>query len=318
MANKLTKIIAGILIALAVLLGLFALMLGRHNASAPPAAIVASSAPAIYPIVVASGLLLPGQPITADQLKIQRVAAMPAGAFTDPASAVGRVPANPIQPQAPVLESGLTSGLADLLQPGERAVAIKVDEANAVGNRIRPGNFVDVFLSLRRNGAAQPVAVPGAAALVDIPVTQARLLLSKVRVLQFGDAAPDHDVTNNANMGSVRTAILAVPTADIDTLTVAQDNGQLSLALRSPRDGEVASSPVSALPPALASGADASTLAAAGVALAVLSSNATGAPAKQAAPAPVHPHRARQVIVRSTGNGSLEVIRGGQAETVTY
>lgn len=324
MANKLTKILAGVLIAVAVLLGLFAIFLGhRSGQDQPPPD--QTQAKAIYPIVVASTALVPGQPITADQLKIAQVAVVPPGAFTDPASAVGRVPANPIPAQSPIVEGGLTSGLADQLQPGERAVAVKVDDISAVGNRIRPGNYVDVFLQLQRQNNGGPAPLPGAGglALGDIPVTQARLLLSRVRVLQFGDATPDRDAgsngntNNNVNPQTIHTAILAVPTEDVDTLTVGAANGSLSLALRSPRDDDAASAPV-AVAASSPEFADPSARAAAGVALAVLSDNVAGKTAGRIAPVRAAPSHASYHAPRYTPGGSLEVIRGGRTDTVTY
>lgn len=321
MANKLTTIIAGVLIAVAILLGLFALILGRRPAPRPADA-NKPVATASTPIVVASTPLAPGRPITVDQLKVQQMAVAPAGAFANPASAVGRVPANPIPANAPVVESGLTSGLADQLEPGERAVAVKVDDISAVGNRIRPGNYVDVFVDLHRdnvNGIAPPPGAGGKASL-DIPVSQARLLLSRIRVLQFGDATPDRDAGANAGASrnvepqGVHAVILAVPTADVDTLTVAQTSGKLSLALRSPLDEDVASAPV-AVPAGSPDFADPSARAAAGVALSVLSDNLAGGQGRTAAPPP---HSRARAHVAHAAAGSLEVIRGGRAETVAY
>jgi len=324
MANKLTRIVAGLLIVVAIVLGLFALIVGRRPAprrvdATPPVAA------ARVAIVVASTPLAPGQPISADQLKVARVAAMPAGAFTSPMSAVGRVPAWPIPVNAPVVEGALTSGLADQLEPGERALAIKVDDISAVGNRIRPGNYVDVFVDLHRDDAVNGIAQPsgaGARTNADIPVSQARLLLSRIRVLQFGDATPDRDAgagtSANVEPQRIRTAILAVPTADVDTLTVAQTNGKLRLALRSPRDEDVASAPV-AVPAGSAAFADPSARAAAGVALSVLSDNLAGGQRRSAAarPSPLRPP-ARERVAQAAPRGSLEVIRGGRPETVTY
>ncbi|MBN3790040.1 Flp pilus assembly protein CpaB, partial [Burkholderia sp. Ac-20353] len=236
MANHLTKIIAGLLIAIAILLGLYAWMLGRH-AARPADAQPQAAAVKTVPIVVAARVLPAGQPIPADALKVGQAPVMPTGGFSDPAALVGRVPAGNILAASPVLEGALTSGLADQVAPGERAVAVKVDETNAVGNRLRPGNYVDVFVNLRRDGAS------GGPMSAEIPNTQARLLLSKVRVLSFGDATPDKDGGGTAT-GAVRTAVLAVPTAQVDALTLGEASGHLTLALRNPLDDEVAAQTV--------------------------------------------------------------------------
>ncbi|KVD94317.1 Flp pilus assembly protein CpaB [Burkholderia stagnalis] len=301
MANNLTKIIAGLLIAIAVLLGIYAWMLGRGPAHPPAPVAMPAAAAKTVPIVVAARLLPAGQPISADALKVAQVPILPAGGFSDPAPLVGRVPASDILEASPVLATGLTSGLADQVAPGERAVAVKVDETNAVGNRLRPGNFVDVFLNLKRDGGGG-IGQAGS----EIPRTQARLLLSKVRVLAFGDATPERDGAPGAS-SMARTAVLAVPTAQIDALTLAEASGRLTLALRNPHDDEAAAQTVATrtmgdLGP--------SAVAAAGVGLDELSaSRARAAPREPAAP---------RAPVTARAGGSIEVIRGGRAETVAY
>lgn len=207
MANHLTKIIAGLLIGIAILLGIYAWLLGRKPAPVAPGAAPAV-ATAMVPVVVAARALPAGQPIPADALKVQQTPTPIAGAFPNPMLVTGRIPASDIGAQAPVLESELMSGLADQIAPGERAVAIKVDDTNAVGNRLRPGNFVDVFVNLKREGG---FGATGS----EIAQTQARLLLSRVRVLSFGDATVERDGTPGPTGAGARTAVLAVPTAQV-------------------------------------------------------------------------------------------------------
>ncbi|WP_420210924.1 Flp pilus assembly protein CpaB [Burkholderia aenigmatica] len=311
MANNLTKIIAGLLIAIAVLLGIYAWMLGRSA----PHAVPTQQQPVVanpVPVVIATRTLPVGQPIAADALKVQPTAPAPTGAFADPAALVGRVPARDILASAPVVSDALVSGLAEDVQPGERAIAVRVDETNAVGNRLRPGNFVDVFLNLKREGGSM---LDG-----EVSQTQARLLMSKVRVLSFGDATPDRDSGNNNNGNSsqptnVRIAVLSVPTAQVDALTLGEASGRLTLALRNPRDDELAMQTVAVRTDNKLSP---SALAAAGVSLQQLS----GTPRTAVANLNVPPLPSRlPPAVRSGGGGggsSIEVIRGGRSETVAY
>lgn len=308
MANNLTKILAVALIVIAVLLGVYAWVLGSRSPSVP----VVSGQPAaqtkLVPVVVAVQPLKAGVPIAASSLKLQQVAARPEGAFVDPVQIIGRVPSADIPEQAAVVESSLSSGMADLVEPGERAIAVKVDENNAVGNRVRPGNFVDVFVNLKRDAAG---GIPGTnSSGPEIPKTQAKLLLSKIRVLAFGDATTARDQSGGA-AGGVRTAVLAVPTAQIDALTLAESSGNLTLALRSPRDEEVATQTVAMR---VGTAADPSARAAQGLSLSELSRGVADAPAA-AAPRRTAPAR---VVARSPDGGSIEVIRGGRAESVAY
>ena len=130
-----------------------------------------------------------------------------------------------------------------------------VDELVGAGNRILPGDFVDVFLNLRN---AQPsVNGPGEAG-------QTRLLLSRLRVLSYGqqDIAPvatevstgsDVDTRNDPRAADItgsgsshanntepaqpaRSAVLAVPVADANRLLLGAQQGKLFLALRNPAD----------------------------------------------------------------------------------
>ncbi|MBN3505317.1 Flp pilus assembly protein CpaB [Burkholderia cenocepacia] len=309
MANNLTKIIAGLLIAIAVLLGIYAWMLGRSTQN--PAPIQQPVAVSPVPVVVATRVLPAGQPITADALKIRQTAPVPTGAFADPSVLVGRVPAADIPASSPVVAGALVSGLAEDVQPGERAIAVRVDETNAVGNRLRPGNFVDVFLNLKREGGG--TMLDG-----EVSQTQARLLLSKVRVLSFGDATPDRDSGNAANGNNgqpsgVRIAVLAVPTAQVDALTLGEASGRLTFALRNPRDDELAMQTVAVRTDNKLSP---SALAAAGVSLQQLS----GTPRAPVANLNVPPLPSRlPPAVRPGGSGGgIEVIRGGRSETVAY
>ena len=316
---KFTRIAAGLLIAVALLLGVIAVTLLRRPAPAPVTAVRQS----LFPVVVAARLLPAGKPIAADALRVQPLPINPHGAFAEPSLVAGRVPAADIGAEAPVLEEQLSSGLAERIEPGERAVAVRVEESNAVGNRLRPGNFVDVFFTLKRD------ANMGGG---EIGHTQARLLMSKVRVLAFGNATAAGDTSGDPN-GMVRTAVLAVPVADVDRLTLAESSGRLVFALRNPKDPEVIDAGAFApLPAVLSTSAQTgggaphgdSTRAAAGVSLDALS----GGTGNAAPRAPVVPRlappasRLATVATRAgagTGSGTtggIEVIRGGRAETV--
>ena len=193
---------------------------------------------------------------------------------------------------------------------------MRVDETNAVGNRLRPGNFVDVFLNLKREGG-------GAMFDGEVSQTQARLLMSKVRVLSFGDATPERDsgsTTNGSNgqPSNARIAVLAVPTAQVDALTLGEATGRLTLALRNPRDDEFAMQTVAVRTDNKLSP---SALAAAGVSLQQLSGTQRNAAAANVnvPPLPSHLPPAVRSAAGATGSGgSIEVIRGGRSETVAY
>jgi pilus assembly protein CpaB len=234
----LTKIVAAILVLLAIALGGYAWMLSRQApapvaAAAAPAPVKAQEA-ASYAVVVASKPLPAGQVIGADALRIERLPINPTGAFQTTADAVGRVPVLDLGVGTPLQEGQLVSGLALRVGQGERAVAVRADEVMGVGNKVQPGDFVDVFVMFKSDGK-------------DIDRSQARLLLARKRVLAFGSASvdglPPKGTDGKATAQppaqrteAARTAVLAVGIEDINRLTLGESSGRLLLALRNPVD----------------------------------------------------------------------------------
>lgn len=308
MAN-LTKIAAGFLIAAALVLGLFAIMLARRAPAPQPVVQAATTTQALTPVVVATRTLPAGQPIPADALRVQPLPIHPIGSVGDSALVAGRVPLIDIAADTPVLDQQLSSSLAASLSAGERAVAVRVDETNAVGNQLHAGNYVDVFFTLRRDGGA------GAG---EVGRTQARLLISKARVLVFGapgDSAASAQRTSNFGMQNAvpRTAVLAVPVTQVDQLSLAQSQGQLILALRNPTDDDQVDPDAFGPQPGVLkvvskATPDGATRAAAGIALDQLAGGSAPKPVVQGAPHQAH----------TTARGGLEVIRGGRAETLAW
>lgn len=235
---NLTKILAAILVLLALALGGYAWVLSRKAPPPPPVAADTGATPAkapqaqTFPIVVAARPLPAGQAIPADALRIEQLPINPTGAFRETAPLAGRVPVIDLGEGSPLLEGQLVSGLALRVAEGERAVAVKADEVMGVGNKVQPGDFVDVFLMLKSDGK-------------DIDRSQARLLLSRKRVLAFGNASVDGLPSKAEKSGNqqaqqraeaTRTAVLAVPVDDVNRLTLAESSGRLVLALRNPAD----------------------------------------------------------------------------------
>ncbi len=330
---NLTKIIAAILVLLAILLGVYAWMLGRQPA--PKVAAVSergaeqtkSQQTLTYPVVVAAKPLPAGQVIPADALRVERLTINPAGAFQDVATAADRVPVLDLSEGSPVMENQLVSGLALRVGAGERAVAVKADEIMGVGNKIQPGDFVDVFITLKSDGK-------------DVDRSQARLLLSRKRVLAFGSASVDGLPSKTADKQqqqaqrteAARTAVLAVPVDDVNRLTIGDATGRLMLALRNPNDtGEPDPKLFADLPTALQpaslrpgeprrpplEGLDRAHAGLTALDLVTGGKNVAGRPALTEARAISSGTRTPQP---GTARGGLqvEVIRGDRSETMSY
>mgnify|MGYP000538339068 CR=1 FL=1 len=188
--NNIGKWIAVLLVLAAAGLASLAWWLG----SRPPPVIVrqAPSGAAViaavqYPVVVATVKLEQGKPITASDVSVLNFPAGAPGTYQRPADVIGKVPSIDIAAGAMVMETGLRHGLALALAPGERAIAVAVDEVIGAGNRIEPGDYVDVFFTLRQGP--------------EINRGQARLLASRQRVLAYGS-------TQSANQTSITARAL--------------------------------------------------------------------------------------------------------------
>lgn len=237
--NKVTKLLAGMLLLAALLIGVYALMLARQPAPVPVQAAQAVSPSPVnqYAVVVASKVLEAGKPIPADAVRVEKLPIKPGSSFDNTADVVGKVAVTDVDAGVPLLQTHISGGLATQVADGERAVAINIDEAIAVGYRIKPGDFVDVFffLKLESNGEISP--------------TQTRLLLSRLRVLATGANSVNEDAAKVENRTPARTVVLAVPVGDINKLTLAQHAGRLTLALRNPKDADLPSESLFPAPP---------------------------------------------------------------------
>ncbi len=330
---NLTKVIAAILVLLALALGVYAWVLSRQAPPPVAAAPVSAGAPAAKPaqsqtfaVVVATKPLPAGQAIPADALRVEQLTINPAGAFQDTAPVAGRVPVIDLGEGTPLIEGQLVSGLALRVADGERAVAIKADEAMGVGNKVQPGDFVDVFLMLKSDTK-------------DIDRSQARLLLSRTRVLAYGNASVDGLASKTDKNAAAqaqraepaRTAVLAVPVEDINRLTLAENSGRLVLALRNPTDMSqpdpklFAELPTALQPlPAKAGEPRRPPLegldrAQAGLTTADFVTGGTSGVSRQTAVATVRAPAAASSAGASARRGlQVEVIRGDRSETINY
>ena len=214
-----------------------------------------------FPVVVSTTEIKFGTPVTPEMLKVEKFAIAPSGAFTDIGDVIGKKPLFTVGKGLPVTNQFFESGaVAAEVREGYRAFALRLDENNVATGKIKPGDYVDVFSIFQSNSR-------------DIQQTISRLIMPNLRVLSVGAQlvnAPDNankaeekDVNNRAARS--RAMMVEVPTADINTLAVAQTLGELFVVLRSPEEEELPdmskypqSEPV--LKPALVKGPDGKVL----------------------------------------------------------
>jgi pilus assembly protein CpaB len=234
-----------------------------------PAPVQVAAAMAGTPVLTASAPIPRGDVISAPALRAIMVegSTPPAGTFAEPEAVVGKVATTDILPGQILLASMITSdradaGLAVLIPPGKRAIAIPIAEDVAVSNLVRAGDLVDVLLVLR-SGVLPHAAIPvtpapasgppptGAAPPPSDPgdVSETRILLQAVPVLTLGDHLGGIKPTTPTETGgrlnqpsrpeASRTLTLALTPEETETIALARTLGTLELALRNPEDADV-------------------------------------------------------------------------------
>ena len=189
-------------------------------------------------IVVASRDVAAGEPIGPDNMAVAEVdAEFVSGAAITPEqfSAVnGRITTFAMSQGEPLVAHYLggqsIARFSDLLNQGERAVTLEIDNLNAVSGMLLPGDYVDILL----------LQEPDNASTSDSKVLQP--LLQKVRILSV-DAISlltrDDDFFQFKTGSAVLdygTVTVAVKYRDAAMLALARESGELSFMLRGKED----------------------------------------------------------------------------------
>lgn len=184
-------------------------------------------------IVVAAEPMAFGSPL--DPGKLAEIPwpedAMPEGAFSSIEAVFekgDRVAVSPIVKNEPVLLSKLSgpdgkAALSNLVEPGMRAVTIKIDEVVGVGGFITPGDRVDVVLTREAETSPGQTAAEALATQV---------VLENIKVLSVGQDADE----TSAEPKLVSSATLEVTAEGARKVALARSVGSLTLSLRSPAD----------------------------------------------------------------------------------
>jgi pilus assembly protein CpaB len=138
----------------------------------------------------------------------------------------GRTLIFPAKTGEPIFESKLApagnqgGGVASVIGPKKRAMAVKVDKFIGVSGFVHPGNRVDILVTINDQGK------------VSVPIT--KTVLQNVLVLAAG---PDVDKTGkNEKPSNVDVITLEVTPEEGEKLALAANEGKLQLALRNSAD----------------------------------------------------------------------------------
>lgn len=180
-------------------------------------------------VAVASVPLDFGAPITPDKVRLVDwpAGSLPEGTFSSIPQLLPmnhtRVALRPMAANEPILRSKISgeggrAAISAVLDPTKRAVAVRLSDVAGVGGFVLPGDVVDVLVTrtpMNPNGNSQQIT---------------DVLLQKVRVI-----AIDQDASDSTDKPAIgKTATLEVAQVDAQKLALAQQVGQLSLALVNP------------------------------------------------------------------------------------
>jgi pilus assembly protein CpaB len=217
--------------------GVAALLVGGSGEPPPPPAPPPIVQIETVEVLVAKSDIGIGQAVSAQDLTWQSWPAVSAGSnfirqSNRPAAIdelVGAIARVPFAPGEPIREARLIKGkgsgyLAAVLPKGKRAASTDINLEVGVSGFIMPNDHVDVVLT-RRDREAEKIA--------GIEVHTAETILNNVRVL-----AIDQTVEEKSGQKVVvgKTATLELEPRQVERLTLARQQGIVSLALRSITD----------------------------------------------------------------------------------
>jgi pilus assembly protein CpaB len=198
----------------------------------------------LRPVVLAATDILPGTAIEENMIVQDNVPLKyrQPSAFESTREVVGQIAAVPIQQGSQVLGTAMTGlgrNLTTKIPRGMRGVAVAVTDVTGVAGLVAANNYVDVLATLKLGSA------PGASNQRTFVTT----LFQNVLVLAVGSDLGEVRSTAGADQDALAaiaqqeqqrftTVTLALTPQQVQDLVLAQDVGDVSLSLRSFREGE--------------------------------------------------------------------------------
>jgi len=177
-----------------------------------------------------------GTPLAETTLKVVMYpeGGVPSGHFQDAEALKGRILLTNLKKNEPILESKLapldvrTGGVAAVMDPSKRAMAVKVNEIVGLPGFVQPGDRVDVMATFEN-----PKGKDGEARITKVMLENALVLATGTTM----ERAKDEE--GNEVPKPVKVITLEVTIEEAEKLAMAENGGQLRLALRSPLNPEI-------------------------------------------------------------------------------
>lgn len=234
MDSRVTKALAGFFLLGALGAAYWGVRLSQPTPVAEPLN-TATQAPVrenvtLTPVVVAAKDLAPYTPLKPEDLKIEQVENPAPGSVSRLDQVVGSQLWLPHQAGKALTEADVESagGLARMIRPDERAMAILIDEVVGAAGFVQPGDFVDVLLVINDGNQDERIA---------------QVALPALRLLSYGEtlgvasseksSGGDSSAASYSPRSASRTAVLAVPQEWAPRLLLATQAGTIRLAVRS-------------------------------------------------------------------------------------
>jgi pilus assembly protein CpaB len=180
------------------------------------------------PVVIAAKDVSEGKPIDRASVTVAEwpVNTVPAGAFTSIDSVVNRVTRIDVFKGEVIVPGrlapdGVAPGLQVKINPGKRALAVRIDDVSGLNGMIQPNSRVDVLVVTRDPSSQKDVA---------------KLFMSNMRVLSVGTVVSQ--TASDSRPIQAPTVSLEVTPAEAERLAVAMGTGRIQLALRGYGDPE--------------------------------------------------------------------------------
>ena len=177
----------------------------------------------MVPVLVAANDLGEGRRIERLDVTVGQwpAASAPAGAFDAPDSIVGRVTRMAVFKGEPIVPGrlappGTGPGLEVKINPGKRAMAVKINDVAGIAGLIQPNSRVDVLVTLKEEDQEKNRQ-------------RAKVFMSNMRVLSVGTQV---ERGSDGNPIQATVAALEVTPDESERLAVAANQGTIQLVLR--------------------------------------------------------------------------------------
>jgi pilus assembly protein CpaB len=181
-----------------------------------------SGAVVTQPVVVAAADIPEGSTIDRIALKTVQlpVQVVPLGAFSSLDSVAGRVTRVAVYNGEPIVPGrlapvGTGPGLELKIPPGQRAMAVRINDVAGISGLLQPNSRVDVLVTIRDNTVADRQV--------------AKLFMSNMLVLSVGT---EIQRDNQGKAINATTVTLAVTPEEAERLAIAMNTGAIQLVLR--------------------------------------------------------------------------------------